>query len=115
MLSLLLLIRLTGTIDRIEDEWAVIEWSNGSFSDVPTQVFPRDPFEGEKFQVRVRQARSGGSLGLPGRPPPTQYLGRSSGASQWHRCTARPPLHRLHPTLRDDRLSVPNSTKSKRT
>ena len=67
--TLLLFLQLSGTVDRIEDDWVIVEWKDGSFSDIPVSVFPRVPREGERFSIRLKPAHSGPGLALPGQPP----------------------------------------------
>lgn len=35
-----------GTIDRFEEEWAVVELGNGEFIDIPIETLPSDAVEG---------------------------------------------------------------------
>ena len=46
-------VNIYGTVDRIEGDFACIEWSDGSFSDMPTSIINFQPKEGESIRVRV--------------------------------------------------------------
>ena len=67
--TLLLFLQLSGTVDRIEGSWAIVEWTDGSFTDVPLSIFPRRPKEGETFSIRLQPNHNGAGLALPGHPP----------------------------------------------
>jgi len=40
-----------GTVDRIEGDWAVVEWPAVGFLDVPTALFSRPPREGAPVRL----------------------------------------------------------------
>ncbi|NOY26831.1 MAG: DUF3006 domain-containing protein [Oligoflexia bacterium] len=57
------------TIDRIEGDWAVVEWPDGTFSDLPLALFPTGTREGQSLVLRVRP------LAQPGVPKADLSLG----------------------------------------
>jgi hypothetical protein len=70
MLSpLLLVLRLAGTVDRVEGDWVVVEWHSGNVTDLPTSTFERTPREGESMSLRLQPRVRGAALAIPGRPP----------------------------------------------
>ncbi len=52
--ALALGLSLTGTVDRIEGDWAVVEWVDGSMSDLPLDAVPKELREGDSIVMRVR-------------------------------------------------------------
>jgi hypothetical protein len=56
--TLLLGLRLTGTIDRVEASTAVVEWADGDWSGLPVACASRIA-EGRRLHVRLRPAASG--------------------------------------------------------
>lgn len=40
-----------GTIDRFEQDWAVVELDNGEFVDVPMRILPPDAIEGSMILI----------------------------------------------------------------
>jgi len=42
-------------IDRIEDEFAVVEWSNERLSIIPVDEFSSPPMEGEKYFLQLQR------------------------------------------------------------
>lgn len=67
-LALLLGLRLSGTVDRIEGDFAVVEWAEGELSDVPLSLLPHRVDEGDLIVLRLRP-QSGGALSLGTFPP----------------------------------------------
>ena len=65
----LIALRMTGTVDRIEGKWVVVEWSSGSLSDLPAEVFLRLPEEGDPVSMHIQRRVKGSALALPGQPP----------------------------------------------
>ena len=58
MKALLLAAALTGIVDRIEGDQAVIEWSDEvRFGLLPLESLPREVGEGDAIRVRVRRGR----------------------------------------------------------
>ncbi len=53
----LLGLQLLGTVDRIEGELAVVEWQDGSFSDVPAALLGSSVAEGDSVWLRHRPRR----------------------------------------------------------
>ena len=49
-------VRLTGVIDRIEDDVSVVEWGRGCRTDVPTFALPAAIREGDRVSVLARLA-----------------------------------------------------------
>ena len=47
------------TVDRIEGEQVIIEWSDLSISSLPLDRFPSSPREGEQFIIRGTTSRNG--------------------------------------------------------
>ena len=45
------------TIDRIEGDFAVVEWSESLLSDVPLSVLPKGVAEGDRIVVEVSRRR----------------------------------------------------------
>ena len=43
-----LILRIPFTIDRIEDQWVIVEWANMALSTIWKGHFPENPREGEK-------------------------------------------------------------------
>jgi hypothetical protein len=68
-LPLILALRLSGTVDRVEGAWVVVEWPDGHFTDLPATAFSRLPQEGERLSLRVHNRVSGSALALPGHLP----------------------------------------------
>jgi len=82
----LLGLQLLGTVDRIEGEVAVVEWRDGSFSDVPAALLGDGLDEGDRIW---RHRRHLGHLAL-----------RTSAPSRSPRSRrARAPARAFHPLL----------------
>ena len=47
------------TIDRVENEFAVVEWSNDSLSALPISAFSREPVEGDHYRLFLTRDTSG--------------------------------------------------------
>ena len=88
---LALALRLSGTIDRIEGAWVVVEWSHGHFTDLPSAAFHCLPREGETVDLRIQSRPHGSALALPG---PTPRLSTTDGLLHL------PESARLRPGLR---------------
>jgi hypothetical protein len=69
LMPLILAIRLSGTVDRVEGDWVVVEWSGGDFTDLPSTIFSRLPLEGERLSLRLQTRTQGSALALPGTHP----------------------------------------------
>ena len=69
LMPLLIALRLAGTVDRIEGDWVVVEWSGGHFTDLPAAAFQRIPREGEPVSLRLQPSTTGSALAIPSRPP----------------------------------------------
>ena len=111
--TLLLFLQLSGTVDRIEGNWAIVEWTDGSFTDVPLTIFPRLPREGDSFSIRLKPSHSG--LAIAPRPP--ARISTSAGLIE---LPTRQKTNQAIATesafvFRRNRLSVSQSTSSRRT
>lgn len=91
-LALLFGLRLSGVVDRIEGDFAVVEWAEGDLSDVPLSLLPERIEEGDTLVLRLRP-RPDGALALGTLPPriatpkgpltlPSSFPIRSGSA--WH-------------------------------
>ncbi len=76
-----------GVVDRIEGDWAVVEWPDGSLRDVPVTLFEQPPSECAQVRLwllahpRGPWRRSGDELRLGlGEPPLDFTLPAPSGA-----------------------------------
>lgn len=98
LLILLGLCPVHGIVDRVEGEWAVVEWSDRSFSDLPVALFSDPPREGAHLRActprhprgawqprgdRLVTAWNGDFLTVP-------HVGSGSGSRQL-RLHCRPP------------------------
>jgi len=72
----LLGLQLLGTIDRIEGELAVVEWRDGSFSDVPAALLGERATEGDSVWLRRRPHRPMAHRPLAPSPPPRAQRAR---------------------------------------
>jgi hypothetical protein len=68
-----------GIVDRIEGSWAVVEWPDGSFGDVPVALFERPPLESQAVRMWLLQHPRGpwrpvdGQLRLGSGAPPMDF------------------------------------------
>ena len=53
---------LYGVVDRLEGGYAVVEWQDQTFSDVPLEQFARPVNEGQSVRMRLRAHRHGAWL-----------------------------------------------------
>lgn len=60
------------TVDRIEGSWAVVEWADGSLSDLPLGLLPAGTHEGQRLVLYAQQ---------PTDRPPAQPQSRPAVAS----------------------------------
>ena len=59
---------LVFTIDRLEGNWAVVEWrETATTTDIERSLFPTDPKEGERWIVRLISSLSGSGSYNPAR------------------------------------------------
>jgi hypothetical protein len=70
-LLLPLALRLVGTVDRIEGDFAVVEWRNGELTDVGLALLPTAVQEGDRVVLRSRRVSSPASLITRSRPGAT--------------------------------------------
>jgi hypothetical protein len=67
--------RILATVDRVEGDKAVVEWADGSLSDVPLGALPAGTREGDRLRVHTlprRVVRRGVHPGLASRSDPKQ-------------------------------------------
>ena len=43
------------TIDRVEDDQAVVEWKDGSLTSLPTYLFPIEVYEGQSWFLHIQK------------------------------------------------------------
>lgn len=61
----------TVTIDRIDGDMAVVEWSAGALGDVPLKLLPPGTREGDRFRLKWRPVSRSPVQTSPNRPLPT--------------------------------------------
>ena len=65
MTALVMAVQLTGVVDRIEGELAVVEWTDGGWSDLPLELLPETTGEGDTVALSLR-TRPRGSVHITG-------------------------------------------------
>ena len=68
--GLFLCVHLALTVDRVETEWAVIEWSGSTdTADISLEHFPDEPSEGSVWLAHLKPAADGETFSLPKNGP----------------------------------------------
>ncbi len=58
-MAVLLAIRLSGVVDRVEGDLAVVEWSVDAFGELPVALLPPDTREGDHLSIIFDLSESG--------------------------------------------------------
>ena len=69
MIPLLLFpIKIPLTVDRIEAHYAVVEWKDGTFSNIETHILPQSLHEGQALILYLRPKKEGNSVAISSHP-----------------------------------------------
>ena len=80
----------TVTIDRIDGEVAVVEWSAGALGDVPMALLPPDTREGDRFRLKWRLVSRS-----PVQAPPDRHLPTAEALAPTRVQLRAPPMPKL--------------------
>ena len=82
---------LVATVDRIEGEHAVLEWSEGSWSSLPVQLLPPGVREGDRLRLRLHRKRVRGlRTSPPQRTLPDDFFVESTHGVSIHPSSQAP-------------------------